>query len=154
MSAVNIATEDPANPEIVALLETHLALMHSISPSESVHALDVERLRVPEVTFWTAREGTALAGCGALREIEAGHGEIKSMHVFQASRGRGIARRMVEHILDEARSRGYERLSLETGSTEHFKPARTLYSTFGFSECGPFLGYEPDEHSVFMTRLL
>lgn len=146
-----IREDDLGGPEIKTLLEAHLDLMRSISPPESVHALDLEALRAPEVTFWTVWEGQTLLGCGALKEIGAGHGEIKSMHTARAARGRGVARRMVEHILEEARRRGYTRLSLETGSTEDFAPARGLYSGFGFTDCAPFGDYVLDPFSVFMT---
>ena len=149
-----IRVEDPATPEIVELLETHLSLMRSITPPESVHALDVEALRRPDVTFWAVREGAALVGCGAMKVLDAGHGEIKSMHVREAMRGRGIADLMVETVVDAARRRGIARLSLETGSTGHFAAARRLYARHGFTECGPFGDYVPDPHSTFMTRTL
>jgi len=146
-----IREDDLRGPEIAALLEAHLDLMRSISPPESVHALDLEALRAPQVTFWTVWDEAQLLGCGALKEIDAGHGEVKSMHTAAAARGRGVARRLVEHILDEARRRGYRRLSLETGSTEDFAAARGLYSGFGFTCCGPFADYLLDPFSAFMT---
>ncbi|MEO3431284.1 GNAT family N-acetyltransferase [Pelagibius sp. CAU 1746] len=146
-----IREDDLRGPEIAALLEAHLDLMRSISPPESVHALDLEALRAPEVTFWTLWEGAALLGCGALKQLDPTHGEIKSMHTAAAARGRGVARRMVEHILAAARARGYRRLSLETGATEDFAAARGLYSRFGFTACGPFADYVPDPFSAFMT---
>ncbi len=146
-----IREDDLSGPEIKALLEAHLDLMRSISPPESVHALDLDALRAPEVTFWTLWEGAELLGCGALKQLDPTHGEIKSMHTAQAARRRGVARRMVEHILEEARRRGYRRLSLETGATEDFAAARGLYSGFGFTTCAPFADYVLDPFSAFMT---
>jgi len=146
-----IREDDLSGPEIRGLLEAHLDLMRSNSPPESVHALDLEGLRKPEVTFWTLWDGTALLGCGALKELDPAHGEIKSMHTAAAARGRGVGRRLVEHILAEARARGYRRLSLETGATEDFAAARGLYSRFGFAPCGPFADYVLDPFSAFMT---
>ncbi|MGD1876361.1 MAG: GNAT family N-acetyltransferase [Kiloniellaceae bacterium] len=146
-----IRKDDLRGPEIVALLSAHLDLMRSISPPESVHALDLDALRAPGITFWTIWDGAALLGCGALKEIGPGHGEIKSMHTAKAARGRGVGRGMVEHIIAEARRRGYRRLSLETGATEDFAPARGLYSGFGFQLCDPFGDYALDPFSVFMT---
>lgn len=151
---VNIQKEDPATPDIVSLLEKHLDLMRSISPPDSVHALDVEKLRQKDITFWTVRTPTALVGCGAMKELDKSHGEIKSMHVAQAVRGKGIAKQLVKVVLEEAKARNYMRLSLETGSTEHFQPARSLYALFGFKECDPFADYVADWHSVFMTKEL
>lgn len=149
--AFTIAIEDPALPDVVALLETHLTLMRSTTPPESVHALDVEALRGPEVTFWTVRDGGAVVGCGAVKALDDCHGEIKSMHVREALRGKGIAGMLVETVLADARQRGFTRLSLETGSTHHFAAARALYARYGFTECGPFGDYRLDPHSTFMT---
>ncbi len=146
-----IAIEDPAAPDIVALLERHLTLMRSTTPPESVHALDVGALRGPDVTFWTVREDGAVVGCGAVKALDDRHGEVKSMHVREALRGQGIAGMLVETVLADARRRGFARLSLETGSTHHFAAARRLYARFGFVECGPFGAYRDDPHSTFMT---
>ncbi len=146
-----IREDDLSGPEIIALLEAHLDTMALHSPPESRHALDLEGLKAPEVTFWTVWEEMALLGCGALKELDARHGEIKSMHTAAAARGRGVARRMVEHILAEARRRSYTRLSLETGSMAAFAPAQNLYSGFGFRFCPPFADYKLDPNSVFMT---
>lgn len=146
-----IRKDDLRGPEIAALLEAHLDLMRSISPPESVHALDLEALRLPDITFWTVWDGQSLLGCGALKELDPSHGEVKSMHTAAAARGKGVARRLVEHILAEARARGYRRLSLETGSTEDFAPARGLYARFGFTTCEPFADYGLDPFSAFMT---
>jgi putative acetyltransferase len=151
---MKIGEEDPKTADVVELLRTHLSHMRAISPPGSVHALDLDGLRRPEITFWTLRDGRDLLGCGALKEIEPGHGEIKSMHTAAAHRGRGIARRLVAHIIETARSRGYHRVSLETGSTEHFVAARTLYAGFGFEPAGPFADYREDPHSAFMTLSL
>ncbi len=151
---MQIRIDDLRGPEIQALLETHLDHMRAISPPESVHALDLDALRVPEITFWTVWDGETLAGCGALKEIEADHGEIKSMHTAAAYRGRGVAATLLKHVVETARTRGYNHLSLETGSTHHFTAAQTLYSRNGFTECGPFGSYQLDPHSLFMTRSL
>ena len=138
-------------PEVQALLRTHLDTMAVHSPPESRHALDLSGLQVAVVTFWTVWDGDALIGCGALKELTPEHGEVKSMHTAAAHRGKGIAARIVEHILAVARARGYTRLSLETGSMEGFAPARGLYERYGFTYCGPFGDYREDPHSVFMT---
>jgi putative acetyltransferase len=151
---MEIRRDDLTGPEIRALLEEHLRSMHSISPPESVHALDLEGLRKPEIYFWTAWSGGRLLGCGALKQIDAQHGEIKSMRTVTAYRRSGVARTMLTHIVDEARRRRYTRLSLETGAQDAFEPARRLYESFGFSYCGPFEGYVEDPNSVFMTKLL
>lgn len=148
---MQIKVDDLRGPEIAALLEAHLKLMRETSPPESVHALDLAGLRVPEVTFWTLWDGATLLGCGALKALGPDHGEIKSMHTAAAARGRGVARAMLAHILAEARARGYRRLSLETGSMEAFAPARALYAGFGFRDCPPFGDYVLDPNSVFMT---
>jgi putative acetyltransferase len=128
--------------------------LHALSPPESVHALDLDGLRRPGITFWTAWSGRELVGCGALKELDPAHGEIKSMRTARAQRRRGIGRAMLEHILAEARARRYGRVSLETGSQPPFAPARRLYEGFGFDYCGPFAGYVADPNSVFMTRTL
>ena len=149
-----IKTDDLTGPEIHALLEEHLRAMHVHSPPESVHALDIEALRAPSITFWTAWQGDALVGCGALREMDPEHAEIKSMRTATAHLRRGVARTMLAHIVDEATRRGYRRLYLETGSMEAFEPARRLYASFGFVSCGPFADYALDANSVFMTKEL
>lgn len=148
---MEIREDDLRGPEILALLDAHLAHMRAISPPDSVHALDLDGLRRPDVTFWTIWDGETLAGCGALKEMGPGHGEIKSMHTAAAHRGRGVARALVTHIIATARGRGYQRLSLETGSTEQFEAARALYVGFGFMPTGPFADYVLDPHSAFMT---
>ena len=128
--------------------------MRRISPPESVHALDLAALRRPEITFWTIWSDRELLGCGALKELEPDHGEIKSMRTASAHRREGVARTMLEHILDEAVRRGYGRLSLETGSLPAFAPARRLYEGFGFATCPPFADYLDDPNSLYMTRPL
>ena len=149
-----IRLDDLAGPEIRALLEEHLRSMHEISPPESVHALDLAALRRPEITFWTAWSDADLLGCGALKELDPTHGEIKSMRTASARRRTGVGRAVLAHIVAEARARSYSRLSLETGSMEAFAPARRLYETFGFTYCPPFGDYADDPNSVFMTRAL
>ncbi len=151
---MEIKVDDLSGPEVRALLEEHLRHMHSVSPPESVHALDLEGLRRPEVTFWTAWEGGELVGCGALKQLDPRHGEVKSMRTAAAHLRKGVAARLLEHILAEAARRGYARLSLETGSQDAFEPARQLYARFGFDYCEPFADYREDPNSVFMTREL
>ncbi len=154
LSPMHIAIDDLSRPAIHALLNEHLQSMYALSPPESVHALDLEKLRQPDITFWTAWEGPLLVGCGALKELEPKHGEIKSMRTPNTHRRRGVGRAVLTHIIEVARSRSYERLSLETGSMEAFKPAQRLYASFGFTDCGPFGDYSADPHSVFMTLRL
>jgi putative acetyltransferase len=151
---VKIEVDDLSRPAVHALLNEHLQSMHELSPPESVHALDLERLRRPEITFWTAWEGPVLVGCGALKELDRVHGEVKSMRTPNARRRKGAGRTILAHIIQVARSRSYERLSLETGSMEAFKPAQRLYETFGFTYCGPFGDYVEDPNSLFMTLRL
>jgi len=149
-----IRQDDLRGPEIAALLEAHLAFAREHSPPESIHALDLDRLRAPEITFWSAWLGDELAGCGALKELAADHGEIKSMHTARAHRGKGVAANLLAHILAEARGRGYRRVSLETGTMDGFVPARALYQGFGFKVCPPFAQYREDPNSVCMTLVI
>ena len=148
---MRIELDDLLRPEVRALLSEHLTNMYELSPPESVHALDITGLRSPDITFWTVWEGPVLLGCGALKELDPIHGEVKSMRTPQHQRRRGAGRAILTHIVGEARARGYQRLSLETGSMEAFKPAQKLYESFGFVYCGPFGPYGPDANSVFMT---
>jgi len=148
---MHIRVDDLRGTEVIALLQEHLDDMYATSPPESVHALDVEQLRHPSITFWTIWDGDVLAGSIALKVLSATHGEIKSMRTPRMARGKGAAKALLAHLLSEARSRGYTRVSLETGSQDFFAPARTLYVQSGFSQCGPFEGYALDPHSVFMT---
>ncbi|MEO1700707.1 MAG: GNAT family N-acetyltransferase [Pseudomonadota bacterium] len=152
--AINVREDDLSGPEIAVLLQRHLDHMRSITPAESVYALDIEGLRVPEITFWTAWDGDDLVGCIALKDHGDSLGEIKSMHTLAERRGQGIARKLLETLMDEARSRRMERLSLETGRTEHFRPAQELYRRYGFKETSPFADYRDDTHSFFMTRMI
>ncbi|MTE13618.1 GNAT family N-acetyltransferase [Nocardia aurantiaca] len=151
---MRIMVDDLTGAEVIELLATHVAEMLENSPEESMHALDVAALRKPAITFWSAWEGDALAGCGALAELDPKHGEIKSMRTAAAYRGRGVASQVLRHILAEAAGRGYDRVSLETGSSEFYLPAVRLYERYGFERCGPFAEYTEDPHSVFMTRAL
>jgi putative acetyltransferase len=149
-----IKIDDLRGPEIAALLEEHMAGMRASSPACSVHALDLEGLRHPAITFWSAWDGAALMGCGAVRELDATHGEIKSMRTSAAHLRKGVAGQILAHIITVAQERGYQRLSLETGSTPDFAAAHALYANFGFTQCGPFGGYVVDPFSVFMTKVL
>jgi putative acetyltransferase len=154
IGALRIRLDDLQGPEIAAFLQEHLAEMHSVSPPESVHALDLAGLRRPEIAFWTVWLGPDLAGCGALKELARDHGEIKSMRTAHHHRRQGVGTYLLRHIVQEAARRRYRRLSLETGSQPHFAPARSLYASFGFQPCGPFGDYADDPNSVFMTKLL
>lgn len=136
---------------IIDLLRIHHAAAHAASPPGSAHALDLAGLQRPEISFWAAWEGGTLMGIGALKQLAPDHGEVKSMHTAERLRGRGAAGAMVGHIVAIARSRGYARLSLETGSMAYFAPARALYRRHGFVECAPFADYVLDPNSVFMT---
>jgi len=151
---MEIRVDDLRGPAIAQLLQEHLQSMALHSPPESVHALDLAALRKPDITFWCAWQDDALLGCGALKELDSFHGEIKSMRTASAHLRKGVATRLLAHILDEARRRSYRRLSLETGSMQAFTPARSLYTRLGFRPCGPFAAYVEDPHSVFMTREL
>lgn len=151
---MNIKIDDLTGSEIHELLQEHLESMTLHSPPESIHALDIEALRKPEITFWTVWESGELLGCGAIKELNSKHGEIKSMRTSSSHLRKGVAKNLLNHILTEAKRRGYSRLSLETGSMEAFEPARRLYANFGFKFCGPFADYIEDPFSVFMTREL
>lgn len=149
---ITIEPDDPLRDDVHVLLVEHLADMHATSPAESVHALDHAALADPAVTFWTAREDGELLGCAALRQLSGTEAEVKSMRTATAARGRGVAAALLVHLLGVARRRGYERVSLETGSQDFFDPARRLYARHGFTECGPFGDHVLDPSSVFMTR--
>jgi putative acetyltransferase len=151
---MQIKLDDLSGPEIHDLLSEHLRNMAQLSPPESVHALDIDALRAPDVAFWTVCSGKELLGCGALKELSSIHGEVKSMRTAVAHRRKGVARAVLEHIILEPRKRSYRQLSLETGSMKAFEPARRLYESFGFSYCAPFANYVEDPNSVFMTKLL
>jgi putative acetyltransferase len=146
-----IRRDDLDGPEIAKLLQAHLDYAAKHSPPESVHALDLDRLRLPEITFWSVWSDGTLVGCGALKELSLDHGEIKSMHTALAHRGKGVAAHLLAHILNVAKARSYQRVSLETGSMAAFAPARALYTRFGFETCAPFAEYRDDPNSVYMT---
>jgi putative acetyltransferase len=151
---MRILVDDLSGPQIARFLEEHVTEMLSISPPESKHALDLEALRAPEVTFWSVLDGGTVVGCGALKRLDASHAEVKSMRTAVARKRSGIASLVLGHIIAEARRMGFARLSLETGSADFFAPARKLYEKFGFTYCEPFADYRPDPLSVFLTRAL
>ena len=144
--------DDLRGPEVIQLLEEHLRCMAQVSPPESRHALNLDGLRKPDITFWSIWNGAELAGCGALKELDKRHGEIKSMRTAYKFQRQGVGSKMLQHLIEEAQRRDYRRLSLETGSMDYFEPARRLYTTFGFTRCGPFATYKVDPNSVFMTK--
>lgn len=148
---MDIKLDDLIDSKVINLVLEHLEGMAQLSPPESIHALGLEALRKPEITFWSAWDRDELLGCGALKELDTHHGEVKSMRTSTLHLRQGVANRVLQHIIDEAKRRGYQRLSLETGSTEAFQPARNLYSRFGFRFCDPFADYIEDSNSVFMT---
>ena len=149
-----IRQDDLRGPEIAALLEAHLENSRRWSPPESIHALDLDALRTPDITFWTLWDQGELIACGALRELDAAAGEIKSMHTAEKHRGRGAGKAVLRHIIAEARRRNYRTLYLETGAPEGFRPAREMYRKAGFVESAPFGDYQPDPYSVFMRLSL
>ncbi len=151
---MQIRIDDLTSPEIAELLNEHLQDMYATSPPESVHALDLNKLRKPEITFWSVWDNDELAGCGAIKELDPTHAEIKSMRSSNRARGTGVGKAMLEHILAVASQRNYQRLSLETGAQDFFIPARTLYERYGFEYCEPFADYKEDPYSVFMTRVM
>jgi putative acetyltransferase len=149
-----ITVDDPRAGDVRELLERHLAFAHANTPPEGVHALDVTGLLDPAVTLFSFRRGGELLAVGALKQLDRGHAELKSMHTAQAARGRGIGRAMLDHLIAVARERGCRRVSLETGSMDAFAPARSLYASAGFRLCGPFGDYSPSRTSTFMTLSL
>ncbi|TDC55465.1 GNAT family N-acetyltransferase [Actinomadura sp. KC345] len=151
---MNIVVDDLSRPEIAAFLNDHVREMRAITPLESKHALDLDALREPEVTFWSVMDGQSVVGCGAIKKLDAFHAELKSMRTAPTRKRSGIASSLMEHILTETKRMGFTQLSLETGSAEFFLPARKLYERFGFTYCAPFADYKPDPNSVFMTRPL
>ena len=152
---MQILEDSLTSDAIAALLEEHLADMHSITPEESVHAMDLDALRDdPDVSFWSLWEGETLLGCGALKTLDASSGEIKSMRTAARHRRRGVAARILEHIINTARQRDFQGLYLETGSMAEFEAARALYERFGFEYCKPFGDYQADPNSVFMHKTL
>jgi putative acetyltransferase len=153
-SELEIKVDDLRSPEINEFLAEHLRCLAEVSPPESMHALNHDELRAPGVTFWSVWSDRELVGCGALKQLDSYHGEIKSMRTAKTCLRRGIATLLLEHIISEAHRRGYHKLSLETGSMEYFEPARGLYRKNGFRSCPPFGDYREDPNSVFMTREL
>jgi putative acetyltransferase len=146
-----VAAEDPRAPDSRALLEQHTVFAHEVTPPGHVHALDLDGLLDPSVTFFSVRRDGVLLGIGALRQLDPAHAELKSMHTDGAARGRGVGRAMVEHLLSVAADRGYARVSLETGAGEAFAPARSLYAQVGFTPCEPFGEYTANAYSTCMT---
>lgn len=151
---MKIEVDDLSGPDIRALLAEHVEEMRSISPPESVHALDLAGLRKPGITFWSVRDTDGLVGCGALKELDPVTAELKSMRTARTATRRGVASTLLTHIIEEARRRRYDRLYLETGAEDFFAPARTLYAKFGFEPCEPFADYTHDPNSVYLTKAL
>lgn len=153
-TVLEIRVDDLQGEAVVALLREHLRSIAPTAPEESRHALDLDGLRSPAITFWSAWDGSALAGFAAIRHLDRGHAEVKSMRTAASCLRKGVASLLLRHLIEEARRRGYSRLSLETGSMDFFAPARALYLSSGFVPCGPFGDYRPDPNSVFMTMAL
>lgn len=151
---ITIAREHPVQEDLALLHRRHTADMHSETPPESIHMLPADALAAPGIAFFVMRKDGTAIGMGAYKRIDAGHAEIKSMHVLAEHRGGGLSRRMLDHLIAEARADGYARLSLETGVQPGFAAARALYAKAGFGECGPFEGYHEDPNSLFMTRAI
>ena len=154
MPEYRIQQDDPLRPEIAALLDLHLAEMQRWSPACKVHAMPAERLAEPDVTFFSAWDGDNLAAVGALKELGATRGELKSMRAAPAYRGKGAGQAILRHLIGEAERRGCTWLGLETGRPEPFRPAASLYRKHGFAECGNFGDYVSDEFSMCMSRAL
>ena len=152
MSEYRIVKDDLSGPEVADLLRLHLDEMHQWSPACKVHALPLERLREPDVAFWSAWDGERLAAVGALKDLGAGRGELKSMRAAPEYRGKGAGEAILLHLMSEARERGYSWLGLETGVPEPFVPARRLYEKHGFAECAAFGDYVSDDFSLCMSR--
>jgi putative acetyltransferase len=148
---MEIKVDDLSSPEVIALLDEHLQHMIAVTPPGCVHALDIEALKRPEITFWSVWEGSSLLGCGAIKKLDQYHAEIKSMRTATSHQGKGIASHLLKFILNEASIRNYHRVSLETGSYNAFIPARNLYEKFGFTYCDRFADYIQNDNSVFMT---
>lgn len=151
---MKIVVDDLSGPEIAAFLDAHVQQMRSITPVESKHALDLDSLRRPGTTVWSVLDGDSLVGCGAVKRLDAGHAELKSMRTSPIRKRSGIASLLLEHVIAESARMGFTRLSLETGAAEFFLPARRLYEKFGFQHCEPFADYRTDPNSTFMTKAL
>ncbi|MCB0034227.1 MAG: GNAT family N-acetyltransferase [Anaerolineales bacterium] len=149
---MEIKLDDLTGPEVHGLLQEHLQGVRQHSPPESIHALDLDGLRKPEITFWTVWDGPEIMGCGALKELDAETGEVKSMRTSAVHLRKGVASHVLQHILGEAKRRGYQRIYLETGSMAAFEPARQMYAKFGFVPCGRFGDYPEDPNSFFMFK--
>ena len=149
-----IREDDLMGPEVAALIATHSRFSATVCPTESNHSIDLDALKAPEVTVWTAWDGATIVGCGALKALGAGHGEVKSMHTVPTHRGHGVASAVLTTIIDEASRRNYTLLCLETGANDHFRSARTLYRRYGFLLTEPFGEYVLDPESVFMALAL
>lgn len=147
-----IKVDNLLGDEVIKLLQEHHQDMRLHSPPESIHALDVLSLKASEITFWSAWKNHELAACGALKQLSNGHAEIKSMRTSLNFRRQGVAQKLLEFIINQAKKRGYKQISLETGSMDAFKPARNLYKSFGFRYCEPFADYSKDINSVFMSK--
>ena len=148
---IDIAVDDLSDGKVIQLLQLHRQEMLKHSPAESVHALDVEAMHAPGLTFWSAAVGHSIAACGALKQLDEHHVELKSMKASDAFLGQGVGRALLAYLLAQAKQRGYTRISLETGTMDVFLPARTLYESVGFKHCDPFGGYVQDQYSVCMT---
>ncbi|MGB7861041.1 MAG: GNAT family N-acetyltransferase [Acidimicrobiia bacterium] len=146
-----VAMDSPDSSDVQSLLEAHLAFASEQSPPEDVHALDTRALLEDDISFFSLREDGRLLGVGAIKELDPTHGELKSIHTAASARGTGVGRTMVNHLIDLARQRGYQRVSLETGTMDAFVASRRLYSSLGFEECEPFGSYWHSVYSVCMT---
>lgn len=151
---MDIIEDDLTHADVVALVELHLRTAHENSPPGQVFALDLTGLRHPDVTLWSAWDGDDLLGMGALKRLDATHGELKSMRTHPDRLRRGVAARVLDHLIAQGLARGYARLSLETGSSEPFAPARALYVRAGFVECPPFADYSDTSFSRYFTRTI
>ncbi|CAI3795486.1 GNAT family N-acetyltransferase [Rheinheimera sp. MM224] len=151
---MRIQPDDLTGPEIAVLLQEHLNDMNAVSPPESKHALDLTTLKASDISFWTIWQQQQLAGCVALKQLNTRQGEIKSMRSATAFRGQGLGKLLLQHVITEAKNRGYQQLFLETGAMDYFAPARALYKDFGFEPCAPFASYKEDPNSVFMLLQL
>lgn len=151
---MEIRIEDFSGSDAAELLREHLQDVARHAPPESTHALDLEALRGPDISCWSVWDGAKLVGFGALKALDGRHAEIKSMRTAPSHLRKGVAKGLLQHMLDEAGRRGYRRVSLETGSMAAFEPARRLYESAGFSYCEPFGSYVEDPNSVFMTRTI
>src|SRR3954471_21370523 len=149
---MKIVVDDLSGPGIAAFLTEHVRQMQEITPIENAYALDLDGLRRPDITFWTAVDRTTVVGCAALKQLAPTHAELKSMRTAPARTRPGVASRLLQHVIGAAQQRGYQRISLETGTDGFFLPARRLYEKFGFDYCDPFGDYAPSPHNTFMTR--